>query len=59
MESEVVLSLARPPCDTGVLRLLRRRCLAKLRREAEPVPHQVLARFLPGWQNAATRPVES
>jgi ATP-dependent Lhr-like helicase len=46
-------------CDTGVLRLLRRRCLAKLRREAEPVPHQALARFLPAWQNAllaAARP---
>ncbi|HTW03093.1 MAG TPA: ATP-dependent helicase [Streptosporangiaceae bacterium] len=43
-------------CDTGMLRLLRRRCLAKLRREAEPVPPQVLGRFLPGWQNAA-RPV--
>jgi ATP-dependent helicase Lhr and Lhr-like helicase len=39
-------------CETGMLRLLRRRCLAKLRREAEPVPPQVLARFLPGWQNA-------
>jgi len=40
-------------CDSEVLRLLRRRCLAKLRREAEPVPHQVLARFLPAWQHAA------
>ena len=40
-------------CDTGMLRLLRRRCLAKLRREAEPVPPPVLARFLPAWQNAA------
>jgi ATP-dependent Lhr-like helicase len=40
-------------CDGEVLRLLRRRCLAKLRREAEPVPPQVLARFLPAWQNAA------
>ncbi|HUA29823.1 MAG TPA: DEAD/DEAH box helicase [Streptosporangiaceae bacterium] len=40
-------------CDTGMLRLLRRRCLAKLRREAEPVPPQVLGRFLPAWQNAA------
>jgi len=40
-------------CDSEVLRLLRRRCLAKLRREAEPVPPQVLARFLPAWQNAA------
>ena len=43
-------------CDTGVLRLLRRRCLAKLRQEAEPVPPQALARFLPAWQNAAHRP---
>jgi ATP-dependent Lhr-like helicase len=40
-------------CDTEVLRLLRRRCLAKLRREAEPVPPAALARFLPAWQNAA------
>jgi ATP-dependent helicase Lhr and Lhr-like helicase len=39
-------------CDTEMLRLLRRRCLAKLRREAEPVPPQALARFLPAWQNA-------
>jgi ATP-dependent Lhr-like helicase len=46
-------------CDTEVLRLLRRRCLAKLRREAEPVPHEVLARFLPAWQNVATRPAAS
>ena len=42
-------------CDTGVLRLLRRRCLAKLRKEAEPVPAAALARFLPAWQNAASR----
>jgi len=40
-------------CDTGMLRLLRRRCLAKLRREAEPVPPRALARFLPAWQDAA------
>ncbi len=39
-------------CDAGVLRLLRRRCLAKLRKEAEPVPPQALAAFLPAWQNA-------
>jgi ATP-dependent Lhr-like helicase len=39
-------------CDTGVLRLLRRRCLAKLRKEAEPVPAAALARFLPAWQQA-------
>ncbi|MDX6333488.1 MAG: ATP-dependent helicase Lhr and Lhr-like helicase, partial [Streptosporangiaceae bacterium] len=40
-------------CDTTVLRTLRRRCLAKLRKEAEPVPPSALARFLPAWQNAA------
>ena len=37
-------------CDAGVLRLLRRRCLAKLRKEVEPVPASALARFLPAWQ---------
>ena len=36
-------------CDSGVLRMLRRRCLARLRKEAEPVPPTVLARFLPSW----------
>ena len=36
-------------CDAEVLRLLRRRCLARLRKEAEPVPPEVLARFLPEW----------
>ncbi len=40
-------------CDTSVLRTLRRRCLAKLRKEAEPVPPSALARFLPAWQNVA------
>ena len=39
-------------CDASVLRLLRRRCLAKLRKEAEPAPPQALAAFLPAWQNA-------
>ncbi|GAB1642427.1 ATP-dependent helicase [Krasilnikovia sp. MM14-A1259] len=36
-------------CDADVLRLLRRRSLAALRREIEPVPPQVLAAFLPRW----------
>ena len=36
-------------CDAEVLRLLRRRCLARLRKEAEPVAPEVLARFLPAW----------
>jgi ATP-dependent Lhr-like helicase len=37
-----------------VLRLLRRRCLARLRKEAEPVPPEVLARFLPAWHGIGT-----
>ena len=36
-------------CDTGVLQRLRRRSLAKLRHEVEPVDPEVLARFLPAW----------
>jgi ATP-dependent Lhr-like helicase len=36
-------------CHPEVLRQLRRRSLAALRREAEPVPVEVLARFLPTW----------
>ncbi|MEJ7752879.1 MAG: hypothetical protein WKF46_08030, partial [Candidatus Limnocylindrales bacterium] len=36
-------------CDPEVLRLLRRRSLARLRREIEPVEPQALARFLPAW----------
>jgi ATP-dependent Lhr-like helicase len=43
-------------CGAEVLRLLRRRCLARLRKEAEPVPAEVLGAFLPGWQNAGQRP---
>ncbi|MBU6317863.1 MAG: DEAD/DEAH box helicase, partial [Acidobacteria bacterium] len=36
-------------CDAEVLRQLRRRSLASLRREVEPVEQSVLARFLPEW----------
>ena len=36
-------------CDAGVLRLLRRRSLARLRREVEPVAPEVLAAFAPAW----------
>ena len=39
-------------CDAEVLRMLRRRSLAKLRREVEPVPASALARFLPDWLGA-------
>jgi ATP-dependent helicase Lhr and Lhr-like helicase len=53
VEGEFLPSLAGPQwCDAGVLRMLKRRCLAKLRHEAEPVPPQVLAAFLPAWQDA-------
>ncbi len=37
-------------CDAEVLRRLRRRSLAKLRHEVEPVEPAVLGRFLPAWQ---------
>ncbi len=36
-------------CHPDVLRSLRRRSLATLRREVEPVPAEVLGRFLPAW----------
>ncbi|MCB9678467.1 MAG: DEAD/DEAH box helicase [Alphaproteobacteria bacterium] len=36
-------------CDPDVMRRLRRRSLAKLRREVEPVEGDVYARFLVGW----------
>ncbi|MBO3746513.1 ATP-dependent helicase [Streptosporangiaceae bacterium NEAU-GS5] len=36
-------------CDAGVLRMLRRRSLARLRKEVEPVPPEALAAFLPSW----------
>jgi ATP-dependent Lhr-like helicase len=35
--------------DPDVLRLLRRRSLARLRREVEPVDQAALGRFLPAW----------
>ena len=44
--------------DAEVLRRLRSRSLAALRREIEPVSHGALGRFLPTWQHvgsAATR----
>ena len=41
-------------CDAEVLRMLRRRCLARLRKEAEPVPPPVLGRFLPAWHGIGT-----
>ncbi|MDB1088857.1 DEAD/DEAH box helicase [Streptomyces sp. ACA25] len=40
-------------CDPAVLRRLRRRSLAALREELEPVPPSALAAFLPQWQHVA------
>ena len=37
-------------CDPGVLRTLRRRSVAALRAEVEPVPPADYGRFLPAWQ---------
>ena len=42
-------------CDAEVLRRIRRRCLAALRQEVEPVPPEALARFLPQWQGVGIR----
>ncbi|WUV82853.1 ATP-dependent helicase [Streptomyces sp. NBC_01476] len=41
-------------CDTAVLRRLRRRSLAALRQELEPVPPATLGVFLPQWQHVGT-----
>src|SRR6056297_329025 len=41
--------VSREFCDVDVLRQLRRRSLAALRREVEPVEQEALARFLPAW----------
>jgi ATP-dependent Lhr-like helicase len=42
-------------CDIEVLRRLRSRSLAALRREVEPVDHATFARFLPAWQQVGGR----
>jgi ATP-dependent Lhr-like helicase len=41
--------------DADVMRSLRRRSLARLRREVEPVPMEALARFLPDWHGVGSR----
>jgi ATP-dependent Lhr-like helicase len=46
--------VAREWCDDDVLRQLRRRSLAALRREVEPVDAGALARFLPSWQQVGS-----
>jgi ATP-dependent Lhr-like helicase len=41
-------------CDAEVLRLLRQRSLAALRREVEPTSTEALARFLPAWHGVGS-----
>jgi len=41
--------------DAGVLRMLRRRSLARLRQEVEPVDQSVLGRFATAWQGVVRR----
>ena len=45
----------REHCHPEVLRMLRRRSLAALRREVESVPPEALARFLPEWHGIGSR----
>ena len=40
-------------CDANVLRQIKRRSLAKLRKQVEAAPTEALARFLPVWQGVA------
>jgi ATP-dependent helicase Lhr and Lhr-like helicase len=42
--------LHREWCDAEILRQIRRKSLARLRREVEPVEQHILARFLTQWQ---------
>jgi len=53
-----LMSVDAPPasewCDAEVLRKLRRRSLAALRAEVEPVDTAAYGRFLPEWQNVTT-----
>ncbi|GLK09474.1 hypothetical protein GCM10017600_28800 [Streptosporangium carneum] len=43
-------------CDSGVLRTLRRRSLARLRKEVEPVTPETLAAFAPAWHGITGSP---
>ena len=61
-EARVVFGEFRPGgverefCDTGVLRVLRRRSLAAMRHEIEPVEASTFARFLPRVAGGRPRP---
>ena len=47
--------LHREWCDAEILRQIRRKSLARLRREVEPVEQHTLARFLTHWQGLLAR----
>jgi len=51
---EIPHSIANEWCDAEVLRKLRRRSLAALRAEVEPVDAAAYGRFLPAWQHVRT-----
>ncbi len=53
LRPEILGGTAEDHCDADVLRRVRRRSLAALRAEVEPVPPSALARFLPAWQQVA------
>jgi len=46
--------LHREWCDAEILRIIRRKSLARLRKEVEPVEQATLARFLTHWQGLLT-----
>lgn len=51
LRPEVLGGTGEDHCDVEVLRRIRRRSLAALRAEVEPVPAAALGRFLPTWQH--------
>lgn len=53
LRPEVLGGTGEDHCDVEVLRRIRRRSLAALRAEVEPVPAAALGRFLPAWQHVA------
>jgi ATP-dependent Lhr-like helicase len=58
LRPEVLGGTGQDHCDVDVLRRLRRRSLAALRAEVEPVPQRTLGRFLPAWHGVAGTEVE-
>ncbi|HWS59243.1 MAG TPA: DEAD/DEAH box helicase, partial [Actinotalea sp.] len=57
LRPEVLGGTGEDYCDPEVLRTLRRRSLAALRGQVEPVAQQALGVFLPDWQGVVPRDV--